>query len=147
MVSRLPRQAEAKNTSGSFPEPPDWLTDEAKSRFREVASQLDQIGRLSETDFGILARYAAVWARWVAAERTMAESGKAVHYTRLTDRNGLPASSVATPAQMAASKCHDQIVTLERELGLTPRARSLAKTPAVPAADDEGEAFFVGNSN
>jgi P27 family predicted phage terminase small subunit len=143
MVSRI-KQAptEAKAASEAFPEPPDWLTDEARARYFAVAAQLQAAGTLSQTDAGSLVRYATTWSRWVAAERAMAESGEAVHYVRLTDRRGLPASSVATPSQMAASKAHDQLLALERELGLTPRARGLAKTPTAPPADDPGEAFF-----
>lgn len=127
-----------------IPEPPKWLTDEAQARFVEVARQLASVGALEATDQGVLARYCAVWARYCAAEREMAETGEGVHYSRLTDRNGLPASSVASPAMLQASKCHDQLVKLEAELGLTPRSRRLQKREPVVELDNDPMAEFFG---
>ena len=113
--------------------PPEWMTPGGAARFREVADQLDRIGALAETDIGLLQRYAAVFDRWQAAERVLAESGEAVHYTRLLNRAGQPASSVAVPALAQVAKCADQLAKMESALGLCPTERS-----RLPVTRDSG---------
>jgi P27 family predicted phage terminase small subunit len=114
------------------PEPPAFLTDGAKRRFREVIEQLTDIGALAETDAGVVARYAAIYDRWEQAEAALASSGP-IHYARLTNRAGQPASAVALPAMAQAAKCHDQLCKLESALGLNPVERT-----RLPAARDRG---------
>lgn len=123
------------------PEPPGFLTDRAKEIFRETAGRLDAVGVLAETDTGVLARYAAVLDRWEQAEVTLAASGP-VHYVRLANRAGEPASAVALPAMMQAAKCHDQLRQLEAVLGLTPADRTRLPVSQVADTDDPAEQFF-----
>jgi P27 family predicted phage terminase small subunit len=125
----------------TLPEPPGFLTDRAKEIFRETAGRLDAVNVLAETDAGVLARYAAVLDRWEQAEAALAASGP-IHYARLVNRAGDPASAVALPAMMQAAKSHDQLRQLETVLGLTPADRT--RLPSSPAADtdDPAERMF-----
>lgn len=127
---------------GEPPEPPDFLTDGAKRRFCEVAAQLDAVGALAETDAGVLARYAAVFDRWTQAEAVLTASGP-LHYVRLQNRAGEPASAVALPAMMQAAKCHDQLRQLEAVLGLNPCERSRLPMKREPGPPDEFERLLA----
>jgi P27 family predicted phage terminase small subunit len=124
-----------------LPEPPDFLTPGAAERFAEVVAMLGRAGTLAETDVALVARYAAVFDRWRAAERELAESGSAIHFARLTDRNGNPASSVPTAPMAQAAKCSAELSKLESELGLTPRSRTTVAS-TVPAERDEFDELF-----
>ena len=119
---------------GQLPEPPEWMTVGAADRFREIVRQLDEIGALAVTDLGLCERYACTYDRWRTAEKTLAESGEEIHYTRLLNRAGQPASAVAVPALAQLNKCADQLAKMEAALGLTPceRSRLPATRPAGP---------------
>lgn len=127
--------------ANELPAPPLFLTERAKVIFVETAGRLHAVGVLAETDAGVLARYAAVLDRWEQAEAALAAGGP-IHYTRLVNRAGEPASAVALPAMLQAAKCHDQLRQLETVLGLTPADRT--RLPASPpaAADDPAEKLF-----
>lgn len=107
-----------------LPEPPEWMRENAAARFREVCEQLDALGALAETDFGLVTRYACVYGRWLDAERALAESDNTIHFTRLTNRAGQPASSVAVPALAQLHKCADLLSKMESALGLSPAERT-----------------------
>jgi P27 family predicted phage terminase small subunit len=125
-----------------LPEPPAFLTDGAKRRFREVVRQLDGIGALAVTDVGVVARYAAVYDRWEQAEAALASSG-GLGYTRLVNRAGEPASAVALPAMAQAAKCHDQLTKLESALGLNPVERARLPATRDPGQPDEYERLMA----
>lgn len=126
---------------GELPEPPDFLTDGAKRRFREVAEQLNNVGALAETDAGAIARYAAVYDRWQAAEAILAANGP-LHYERLLNPAGEPASAVALPAMMQVAKCHDQLRQLEAVLGLNPAEPTRLPMTRDPGPLDDYEALL-----
>lgn len=127
---------EHRQTGRAFrqlPEPPEWMRENAAERFREVCGQLDSLGALAETDLGLVQRYACVYGRWLDAERALAESPDTIHFARLTNRAGQPASSVAVPALAQLNKCADQLAKMESALGLTPTERT-----RLPATRDPG---------
>jgi P27 family predicted phage terminase small subunit len=125
---------QAGRTWGQLPDPPTWMTAGAADRFREIVSQLDEIGALAVTDLGLCERYACTYDRWRKAEQALAESAEDIHYTRLLNRAGQPASAVAVPALAQLNKCSDQLAKMEAALGLTPcdRSRLPATRPAGP---------------
>ena len=125
---------QAGRPCGQVPAPPTWMTEGAADRYREIVSQLDEIGALAVTDLGLCERYACTYDRWRKAEKALAESGEEIHYTRLLNRAGQPASAVAVPAQAQLNKCADQLAKMEAALGLTPceRSRLPATRPAGP---------------
>lgn len=138
----LGEQRQAGRPFSELPEPPEFLTDGAKQRFREVAEQLNAVGALAQTDAGVLARYAAVFDRWKTAEAMLAASGP-LHYERLVNRAGEPASAVALPAMMQASKCHDQLRQLEAVLGLNPVERTRLPATRAPGPPDDYEVLLA----
>lgn len=117
-----------------LPEAPEWMTPGAAERFREIVAQLDEIGALAVTDIGLCERYACTYDRWRIAERVLAASGEEIHYTRLLNRAGQPASAVAVPALAQLNKAADQLAKMEASLGLTPceRSRLPVTRPAGP---------------
>lgn len=126
----------------ALPEPPAWMTPGAASRFRAVVEQLDRLGALAETDVGAVERYATTYDRWTQAEAALAESGDRVHYVRLLNRAGQPASSVPSPAMAQATAMGAQLARLEASLGLYPTERTRLPSAAPAADDDPCEALF-----
>lgn len=127
----------------TLPTPPAWMTAGAKERFAEVCEQLDAVGALAETDRGLVERYATVFDRWRAAEAALAASGDDLHYARLTNRAGQPASAVALPALAQANKAHDQLCKLESMLGLCPTERSRLPATRDAGPPDDVELLFA----
>jgi P27 family predicted phage terminase small subunit len=125
-----------------LPEPPDWMTAGAADRFREIVGQLDEIGALAVTDLGLCERYACTYDRWRSAEKSLAESGEEIHYTRLRNRAGQPASAVAVPALAQLNKCAEQLAKMEASLGLTPCERSRLPATRPSGPPDPAEALL-----
>lgn len=137
---------ENRQTGQAFaqlPEPPTWMTPGAKQRFVEVVAQLDALGALAATDRGLVERYSTTYDRWRAAEMALAATGEAVHYSRLVNRAGNPASAVALPAMMQCSKAHDQLTKLESMLGLCPTERTRLPITRDPGPVDEMDRLLL----
>jgi P27 family predicted phage terminase small subunit len=106
----------------SIPEPPGFLRPRAAEKFRTTSEYLIGLGAVTIGDVGLIARYAAVFDRWVSAEEELAKG--TIHFERLVTRTGDDGSAVPLPAMLQAAKCHDQLMKLESALGLNPVERS-----------------------
>jgi P27 family predicted phage terminase small subunit len=61
---------------GGTPEPPEWLSEEAKAEWRRVTPELTRLGVLSPPlDRGVLTMYCDAWAKWVAAGKALDDEG------------------------------------------------------------------------
>ena len=95
--------------------PPPELSPIALEEWKRIVPHLAEASLAAVVDANVLATYCEVRARWIAAEKMVAELGPVV------------ASSTQTPTSNPYLKVADtairQLTELGRELGLSPAAR------------------------
>jgi P27 family predicted phage terminase small subunit len=110
------------------PKPPTDLHGDALREWRRVAPQLERLGLLTGLDRAALSAYCWAWARLLAAQRVLADSGVLVKQRgNRTVKN--PAIQVARDA---AAECRAWCA----EFGMTPSARGRMALPDRPGDDD-----------
>lgn len=132
----LPK-AEAKVVP-ALPTPPPHLSDEAKVEWGRVSEDLFKVGLLSGIDRAALAAYCQAYARWVQAERALAEMAKRDQLTgglMIKTTNG---NAIQNPLVGIANKAAADMVRYAAEFGMTPSARS--RINAEPPAEEKDPA-------
>lgn len=117
------------------PNPPTWLSREAKAEWKRVVPGLTRLDLVKPEDRATLAAYCEVWARWVDATR-------AIHRDGLTVRNESTRKDGTTsvwwtknPAVAIAEQAETRLRQYANEFGLTPAGeRNVSKRD-----DDRGE--------
>jgi len=102
------------------PTTPDWLDGDALDLWRELTPQLTEAGIIGSIDRNCLARYCRLWQRWRQSENHIDDHGAVVKAP-----SGYP---VLNPHVSIASRIASELGRLERQLGLTPAARSTKAT-------------------
>jgi P27 family predicted phage terminase small subunit len=118
-----------------IPEPPAWMTEAARRKFAEIAGYLVGLGAVTAGELALVEQYAAVYARWAAAEEQLS-SGDPGWRTVLT-RQGTPGSSVPTPAMLQSQRSIEQLRKLGATLGLAPVERT--RLPAARSGSEPDE--------
>lgn len=104
------------------PNPPSWLSAEAKREWKRVVPGLTRLDLLKPEDRAMLTVYCETWSQWVSAIREVHETG-----TSITTETG---TIKRNPAVAAANDAAAQLRSLAQEFGLTPAAESkLTKRP------------------
>jgi P27 family predicted phage terminase small subunit len=116
------------------PEPPDWLSPEARAHWDRIVPELQRLELTKPLDQGALAAYCETWSRFVAAQMTIQVEGP---FT--TNANGMPAKHPAVLIVEAASK---EIRAWSAEFGLTPSSE--ARVNAGGGGDDDDDNPFAG---
>jgi P27 family predicted phage terminase small subunit len=127
-------KAEAKVVP-ALPSPPPHLSDEAKVEWGRVSEDLFKVGLLSVVDRAALAAYCQAYARWVQAERSIAEMAKRDQLTgglMIKTTNG---NAIQNPLVGTANKAAADMVRYAAEFGMTPSARS--RINATPQGEDK----------
>jgi P27 family predicted phage terminase small subunit len=102
--------------AGSLPDCPDHLMEEAKAEWHRIAASLNVIGLLTQVDRATMAAYCQCWARWVEAERKLAETPAILR---------MPSGYIQqSPWLSIANKQLELMAKYMAELGLTPASRS-----------------------
>lgn len=101
--------------------PPDWLSDLAREKWRELAPTLANQGLLTECDLDTLAVYCTTWVRWKDAEDALQGEGMTT-----TAQSGYQQVS---PYYTIASKSQAELRALADRLGLSPSARTRIHVP------------------
>ena len=101
----------------SVPECPEWLLDDAKSKWVELVPQLAAMGVLGTCDRGALARYCQLWARWRAVEEAGGDTNQSL-------------------------KLSAALIRLEKEFGLTPAARAGLAVEKADPQENRGKGRF-----
>jgi len=126
----------------ALPSPPPHLSDEAKVEWCRVSDDLFRVGLLSHIDRAALAAYCQAYARWVQAERAIAEMAKRDQLTgglMIKTTNG---NAIQNPLVGTANKAAADMVRYAAEFGMSPSARSRI-TAEPPTEDaDPAAAFF-----
>lgn len=110
------------------PDPPAWLTPEARAEWDRVVPELQRLQLLTPLNGPVLAAYCETWSRYVDAAQTIQREGQVV-----TNGRGGP---VRHPALVTLEKASTELRQLAAEFGLTPASEARLTTAK---GDDEGE--------
>ncbi|WP_186320965.1 phage terminase small subunit P27 family [Bacillus mycoides] len=107
--------------------PPTWLDSFAKKEFKRIAGELLELDVITNIDVNALARYCDACSDYVTATKIIDEEGLMVEYTnKAAETNKVPHPLLTKKKQL-----HEQMKSLEVELGLTPSARAKIVIPSV----------------
>ena len=122
------------------PDLPDWLDEDAKAAWREVAPGLDAMGVLGKVDGHALAVYCTLFSRWRKAEAFLAAHGDSLV---VKDASGRAVGIRLYPQVKLANQLAEVVARMAREFGLTPSARTRVRVvPAAPPRDPEDARYF-----
>jgi P27 family predicted phage terminase small subunit len=122
------------------PEPPVWMTDIAAAKYTEVAGYLTNLGVLTIAEVTLVEQYACCYARWVAAEKLLADGDPG--WRSVLTRQGTAGTSVPTPAMLQMKQSLDQMRKLGAALGLAPVERARLPVTKSGDLDDPVEVMF-----
>lgn len=110
------------------PNPPTWLSREAKAEWRRVAPALERLDLVKPEDRATLAAYCEVWSRWVAATKDIAKNGLTVR-NEATRKDGTTSMWwTKNPAVQVAEQAETRLLHYAGQFGLTPAAeRNVSK--------------------
>jgi P27 family predicted phage terminase small subunit len=116
------------------PKPPAHLSEDARAEWKRVSKILGARGTETPGDYGVLALYCEINARWVEAKKQLEIEGLQIE-TTLLDSNGKTfTKTVNNPVLKIVESCEARLLALTKSLGLTPDTREKVK-PAAPAKD------------
>jgi P27 family predicted phage terminase small subunit len=139
---RTLNRKEAK-TKAAIPAPPAHLTADAVEEWERVATELFNLGILSEIDRAALAAYAMAYGRWVQAERAigkMAEKDQLTGGLMIKTSNG---NAIQNPLVGTANKAAADMMRYAAEFGMTPSARSKISAEPPQESGDPADRFFA----
>ncbi len=120
-------------------EPPKYLSQKAKEVWQEVAPELFRLGLLTILDRQALARYSALHARWMEAEKFLEEKGSVYS---IKDDEGRTKYLGQFPQVSMARNYAKLANSLGLEFGLTASARvRLHAEPLYDGDEKEREIF------
>jgi P27 family predicted phage terminase small subunit len=125
-----------------IPQPPTFLTAEARAEWAVVCRDLYNAGVLAKTDRAALAAYCQAFGRWQQAEEAlacMAARDAVTHGLMIKTTNG---NAVQNPLVGAANKAMADMVRYAAEFGMTPSARSRIRAEARSDDEDPAAAYF-----
>src|SRR5262245_55838932 len=89
----------------SLPPPPDFLTDEARAEWARIAPELFRLKLLTIVDIGPLAAYCQSFARWIEAERLLAQAAANDPAAKGLTVRGAMGTPILNPLLKAARLC------------------------------------------
>lgn len=117
----------------SIPEPPEFLSAEAKAEWHRRAPELYRLGVFTGVDIAPLAAYCQAYGRWVKAEIALAEMSRVdtsmFGGMMMRTANG---NHIQNPILGVAVRALEQMTRLAAEFGMTPASRSRINLPDEP---------------
>jgi P27 family predicted phage terminase small subunit len=107
-----------------IPEPPSFLTADAKAEWRRLIAEVYRLGLLSIVDERGFASYCQSFAHWVAAEKSIAKMAKDDPLTAGLTVKGSTGSMVKNPLVTIASQACSEMMKHACEFGFTPASRA-----------------------
>lgn len=107
--------------SSTTPRMPTWLRPDAKTTWKRVVPQLQQMGVLGNVDANALGRYCELHARWVAAAKAVRKGGETVE---LKNAEGDVYMIAQRPEAKLMMSLNESLRKLEAEFGMTPAGRA-----------------------
>jgi P27 family predicted phage terminase small subunit len=127
------------------PEPPEWLTAEARAEWDRVVPGLSRLDILKEEDRAVLAAYCETWARFVEATRNVQENGLTIT-NRATRKDGTESEWTTTnPAVGIASTAGKELRAFAAQFGLTPSSEA-ALSKGGDDGDEDDNPFAAGSA-
>jgi len=124
------------------PEMPDNLPALAQAEWKSIVPQLLQLGVLTRIDGKALAAYCYCFARWIEAEKEVADRGILVEETIYNkDGEEVGYKVKRNPAIPVVNESLRQMKSFLIEFGLSPASRSRLKIEK-PKAEDPLDAFM-----
>ena len=106
------------------PNPPSWLSREAKAEWQRVVPGLQRLDLLKEEDRATLAAYCETWSTYVLATREVAATGLTIPKI-ITSRDGSTTEqTVANPSVAIARDAGKELRAWATHYGLTPSSES-----------------------
>lgn len=149
-TSHTPKATQAVKPPPSAPNPPTWLSTEARAEWRRVVPQLDRLGVLATIDRAVLTAYCSAWAKFVDAEAALnvSPAKKArVGGDRLNGRTKQPDQGLVIsdrdgdlrkhPGWQIYREAAQLVCQISKELYLTPVARLRVTKPEDPDGDED----------
>lgn len=130
---KLPKPHEEVKVAPVAPDCPEWLDKVAQAEWARVTPLLTTMGLLGKIDRTALAAYCQCYARWVEAEKLIAQDGLLKALNENYEQQN--------PAITIAHKYLDKIKSFCAEFGMTPSSRARMSIPG-KKDEDEFEEFF-----
>lgn len=129
------------------PNPPSWLSREAKAEWRRVVPGLTRLDLVKPEDRATLAAYCEVWSRWVAATRDIAQNGLTVRNTSVKKDGTESTWFTKNPAVAVAEQAETRLRQYANDFGLTPAGERNVSKRDDDRGDNEANPFAgaVGN--
>lgn len=113
------------------PNPPTWLSREAKAEWKRVVPGLTRLDLLKEEDRAVLTAYCETWSTFVEATRIVHREGMTIE----AKQGLLPHPMIAT-----ARNAGRELRTFAAQFGLTPAAE-MALGKAADSGEEEDNPF------
>ena len=128
------------------PNPPSWLSREAKAEWRRVAPGLERLDLIKPEDRATWSTYCEIWSRFVAATRDLQVNGMVVRNTSVKKDGTESVWFTKNPAVAVAEAAETHLRHYANDFGLTPAGeRNVSKR------DDDRDEFeenpFAGSSS
>jgi P27 family predicted phage terminase small subunit len=118
------------------PNPPTWLSAEAKAEWKRVAPGLQRLDLLKEEDRATLAAYCETWSQFVTATRTVTREGITSEVTTISASGSETTRTVPHPAVSIARSAGRELRAYAAQFGLTPSSEQALARGADDGEDD-----------
>jgi P27 family predicted phage terminase small subunit len=110
--------------SATTPEPPAFLTVDAKAEWRRVVAEAYRLRLLTVVDEPAFAAYCLAYGRWVAAEKSIAKMAKGDAATCGLMIKSDTGNTIKNPLVAISSQACSEMVKYACEFGFTPASRA-----------------------
>jgi P27 family predicted phage terminase small subunit len=125
------------NVPGDLPRAPNFLSKDAKKKFRALVKQLAVRRAVTAGDADLIAIYCGTWERLQQALKNVADEGLIVEYTRL-DAKGNPVTVERTNISLKIIEVSERAcLSYLARLGLTPKDREHVRPTAARSTGKE----------
>jgi P27 family predicted phage terminase small subunit len=134
----------------NIPKCPSFLDKGAKKEWKRMATQLDDLGMITDLDLAVLAKYCESYSQWAQASKKIQEMGMIFKTpgTRTIKPDGTVKETgaglpIINPFFKIANKAKEQMEKSATEMGCTPSSRARVKVgEQKPKEQSRKERFF-----
>lgn len=119
-------------------QPPEWINDDAKAVWAELAPKLKASGCMTELDENAITRYCVDWVRWKQAILFIEKHGETFP---IKDDKGKLKYLQQLPQVAIASKLAQSLMRLDQEFGMTPSSRTRIGVEIKPEPNEKSRFF------
>lgn len=129
------------------PNPPSWLSREAKAEWRRVVPGLTRLDLVKPEDRATLAAYCQVWSRLVAAYRDIEKNGSTVRNESTRKDGTTSVWWTKNPAVAVAEQAETRLRHYANDFGLTPAGERNVSKRDDDRGDNEANPFAGAGGN